>query len=69
MATVPPFHVAYQGQERHCYHTNTRCGPGSAIPVAQRIPGDEGFRHCSKCVMFDADDWMVQEFEKKKTSP
>jgi hypothetical protein len=64
MATVAPFHASFQGEERLVYHTNTRCERGNVITQARRVPGNGGFRHCLKCVMFDADDWVIQAMEK-----
>jgi len=46
MPQVAPFHRERNKEE---YHNNSRCGPGSEIPVHERVPGTGGKRLCKHC--------------------
>ena len=42
---VAPFHSI----KENVYHDNSKCGPGSEIPVSNRVAGTGGKLHCIDC--------------------
>lgn len=52
MPKVAAFHRDREGEK---YHDNTRCGPGSEIPVKDRIAGTGGKPHCTECARLNAE--------------
>jgi hypothetical protein len=51
MPTVSAFHRDREGEK---YHDNSQCGPGSEIPVKDRVPGKGGKDHCDVCADLNA---------------
>jgi hypothetical protein len=45
MAKVAPFHSVRE----NVYHDNSKCGPGSEIPLRNRVQGTGGKPRCKNC--------------------
>lgn len=44
------------------YHNNTKCGPGSEIPLHNRVPGDGGKTLCKDCRKLNNIESVVEAF-------